>query len=147
METRLVPPKKGHSPLQFSVHVRCGQTAGCIKMPLGMEVGVGPGDIALDGDPASPQKGRSPQFSVHDYCSQTAVCIKMPIGTAVGLSQTTLSQAHVDPPPSLPPKKVGGTAPDFRPMSIVAKRLNKSRCLHFSANVGLYCSQTAGWSN
>jgi len=26
-------------------HVYCGQTAECIKMPLGMEVGLGLGDI------------------------------------------------------------------------------------------------------
>jgi len=32
--------------------------AAWIKMPLGMEVGLGPGDMVLDGDPASlPQKG------------------------------------------------------------------------------------------
>ena len=43
---------KGHSP-QFSAHVRCGQTAGWIKMPLGTEVGLVPGDFVLDGDPAS----------------------------------------------------------------------------------------------
>jgi len=34
--------------------VYCGQTAGWIKMPLGMEVGLGQGDIVLDGDPAPP---------------------------------------------------------------------------------------------
>ena len=34
--------------------VYCGQTAGRIKMPLGTEVGLGPGDILLDGDPAAP---------------------------------------------------------------------------------------------
>jgi len=34
-------------------HVRYGQTAGWIKMPLGMEVGFIPGDIVLDGDPSS----------------------------------------------------------------------------------------------
>ena len=28
-------------------------------MPLGTEVGLGPGDIVLDGDLASPQKGQS----------------------------------------------------------------------------------------
>ena len=34
------PPKKGgRAPTQFSAHLYCGQTAGCIKMPLGMEVG------------------------------------------------------------------------------------------------------------
>jgi len=28
----------------------CGQTSGWIKVPLGREVGLGPSDIALDGD-------------------------------------------------------------------------------------------------
>ena len=47
---------------QFSADVYCGQTAGWIKMPLGTEVSLGLGHIALDGDPA-PQKGaRSPIF-------------------------------------------------------------------------------------
>ena len=32
--------------------ISCGQTAGCIRMPLGTEVGLGYGDIVLDGDPA-----------------------------------------------------------------------------------------------
>jgi len=40
---------------------------GWINMKLGMEVGLGPGDIVLDGDPASFKKGRSPQFSAHVY--------------------------------------------------------------------------------
>jgi len=37
--------------------VYCGQTAGWIKMPHGMEVGLGPGGIVFDGDPAFPRKG------------------------------------------------------------------------------------------
>jgi len=39
--------------------VYCGQTVGWIKMPLGREIGLDPGDIVLDGDPAppSPPKG------------------------------------------------------------------------------------------
>ena len=49
-------------------------------MPLGMEVGLGPGHIVLDGDPALP----SPQKR--------------------------------------------GKAPNFQPMSVMAKRLNGSRC-------------------
>ena len=49
-------PNKGHIP-QFSAHVRCGQTAVWIKMPLGSEVGLGPGHIVLDEDPAPPKKG------------------------------------------------------------------------------------------
>ena len=32
--------------------VYCGQTVGWIKMPLSTEVGLGLGDIVLDGDPA-----------------------------------------------------------------------------------------------
>jgi len=37
--------------------VYCGQMAGWIKMPLCTKVGLGPGDIVLDGDPAPPRKG------------------------------------------------------------------------------------------
>ena len=41
----------------------CGQTAGWIKMPLGMDVGLGPGDFVLDGDPALPyEKGHSSPY-------------------------------------------------------------------------------------
>ena len=46
--------------------VHCGQTVGWIKMKLGMHVGLGPGHIVLDGDPAPPPpKGEaepSPNF-------------------------------------------------------------------------------------
>jgi len=38
-----------------------GQTVGWIKMKLGMQVGLGPGHIVLDGDPAPlPKKGTEP---------------------------------------------------------------------------------------
>jgi len=71
-------PKKGAGPPpQFSAHFYCGQTVGCTKMPLGMELGLSPGDFVLDGDTAPPQKGGEP--------------------------------------------------PNFRPMFIVAKRLDGSR--------------------
>jgi len=49
---------------------------------LGMEVGLGPGHIMLDGDwdlaPPPHERGHSPpQFSAHfNYCGQTAVWIK-----------------------------------------------------------------------
>jgi len=57
MGTQLRLPKKGADP-QFSAHVYCGQTAGWIKMALGMEVGLGPSYTVLDGDPAPlPHKG------------------------------------------------------------------------------------------
>ena len=46
-------PKMGQRPLpKFSAHVYCGQNGWTIKMALGMEVGLGPGHIVLDGDPA-----------------------------------------------------------------------------------------------
>ena len=44
----------------LSVHVYCGQTAGWIKMALPVEVGLGPGHIVLDGDPATLSKGAEP---------------------------------------------------------------------------------------
>jgi len=60
-------PKKGQSPPpQFSAHFYCGQMALCIKMPLGMAVGLSPGDFVLDRDPPLP-----PNFSAHvcySYC-------------------------------------------------------------------------------
>jgi len=48
-------PKREQSP-QFSAHIYCGKTAGWIKMALGMEVGLGPGHIVLDGVPASAKR-------------------------------------------------------------------------------------------
>ena len=47
---------KGHSNLHTFRHVYCGQKAGWIKMPFGTEVGLGPGHIVLDMDPAPPPK-------------------------------------------------------------------------------------------
>ena len=55
-------------PRHFSAHVCCGQTAGCIRIPLCIEVGLDPGDIVLDGDPAPfpHRKGTAArQFSAH----------------------------------------------------------------------------------
>jgi len=60
--------------------VYCGQMVGWIKMKLRAQVGLGPGHIVLDGDPAPPPpKGHCPH-------------------------------------------------PNFRPISVVAKRLDGSRC-------------------
>jgi len=75
------PPQTGAEPSpQFSAHVHCGQTTGCIKMPLAIEVGLSPGDFVLDGEPS-------------------------------------------------PLHKKGRSHPNFRPMVIVAKRLDGSRWL------------------
>ena len=42
-----LPEKGAEPPPKFSAHVYCGQTAACIKMPLGMEVGLSLGDFVL----------------------------------------------------------------------------------------------------
>jgi len=63
-----------------------GQTLEWIKMPLGTEVGLSPGNIVLNGDPATiPQKGHSSPHSFQPMSGQTAGCIKMPLGIEVGL--------------------------------------------------------------
>ena len=53
----LAPPKEGTAPTQFLAHAYWGQMAGWIKMPLGTEVNLSPGDGVLDG---SPLKGTQP---------------------------------------------------------------------------------------
>ena len=61
-------PKGAHSP-QFSDHICCGQMAGWIKMPLGMEVRFSRGDFALDGDTVPPsQKKAGAQPSIFGSC-------------------------------------------------------------------------------
>jgi len=62
----------------FVTLVYYGHTVRCIKMKLGIKVGLGPGHIVLDGD--------------------------------------------------LAPLDKSGTAPNFRPMSVMAKRLDGLRC-------------------
>jgi len=42
------PPQKGAEPPIFCTFL-LHQTAGCIKVPLGMEIGLSPGDFVLDG--------------------------------------------------------------------------------------------------
>jgi len=90
-----------------------------------MELGLSPGDSVLDGDPTPPQKegGAPPQFSAHVYCDQTAAWIKMPLGTEIYLG---LRDIVLDGDPA--PLFLNGRGPYFRPMSVVAKRLDGLRC-------------------
>jgi len=90
-------------------------------MPLGMEVGLSPGDFVLDGAQPLPKRGGARQFSAHVYCGQTAAWIKMLLGTEVGLG---LRDIVLDGDPAPPPPKGHST--------------------QFSANV--CCGQTAGWT-
>jgi len=92
--------------------VYCGPTVGWIKMKLGMQVGLGPGHIVLDGDPAPPPpKGHSPQFLAQICCGQMAGWIKIPLGMEVGLDLGDFV-LHRDPAPL--PKK-GAEPPNFGP--------------------------------
>ena len=50
------PPLKGHSPPQFSVNIRCGETTGWTNVALGMEVGLGLGDFVFDGTQLRPEQ-------------------------------------------------------------------------------------------
>ena len=84
-------PQRGTAP-HFSAHFYYGQTAGCIKMPLGVEVGLSPWDFVLDGDPAPPpQKGADRRPPIFGPCLlwPNGWWIKMPLGTEVGLGPGT----------------------------------------------------------
>jgi len=54
------------------------------------------------------------------YCGQMVGWIKMPLGTMLGLGP---AHTVLDGQPVPPPKR-GIASPNFRPMSIVAKRLD-----------------------
>ena len=86
-----------------------------------MEVGLGPGLIVLDGDPAPHQKiGAQSPFSAHVFCGQTAGWIKMSLVREIDVGPRDIV---LDGDPAPPPKK--GHSPQF------------------SAHV--CCGQTAGW--
>jgi len=87
--------------------------AAWIKIPLGMEVGLGPGVFALDVDPAPlPQKGDGspPQFSAHVHCIKTAGWIKMALGVEVGLGP---GHIVLDGVPASLPRKRGRSPPQI----------------------------------
>jgi len=87
-------------------------------MPLGMEVGLSPGDFVFDGDPAPP-----PKNSAHVYCGQTAGWMALGMEAGVNPGDFVLDG---DPEPL--PKKGADPLSNFRPISIMAKRLDASRC-------------------
>jgi len=90
-----------------------------------MIVGLDPSDIVLDGDLApSPKWAALPQFTAYVYCGQTAAWIKMPLGMEISLGSDHIV---LDGDPAPPPQK-GAQLPNFRPMFVVAKQLDGSRC-------------------
>ena len=98
--------------------------AAWIKISLGTELGLGPGNFVLDGDPAPPpQRGTDPsQFSAHICCGQMAAWIKMSLGMELGLGPGNFV-LHGEPAP--PSTKGGRATPIFRPMFIAAKLLDE----------------------
>jgi len=70
----------------------CGQTAGWMKMPLGIEVDLGPGHIVLDGVPAPHERGTAAPPPLSGPCllwpwspiSATAVLFFIPSCIAEG---------------------------------------------------------------
>jgi len=128
-------------PSQFSAHFYCGQTATCITMPLGIEVGLSPGDF--DGDPAP-----APKLSVYvyySYCTHPVNVLTTKLGIKIVLKRiptqrsvaflqlwpngwmdqdATWYRGRPRPRPHCVRWGPSGDAapPHFRPMPIVAKR-------------------------
>jgi len=91
-------------------------------MPLGTEAGFCPGDFVFDGDPTLPRERAQtpPNFwpmSIVAKQLDGSRC-HLVVGTLVNLGPGDIVLDWV----AAPPKR--GTAPSFRFMSIVAKRLN-----------------------
>ena len=104
-------------------------------MALGIKVGLGQSHIVLDGNPAPlPRKGQSPQLSAHFYGGQATACIKMPLGVEVGLSSGDFVLDGYQLPPS--PNRGRSPLPNFRPISIMAKRLGAFK-MQLGVEIGL----------
>ena len=111
--------------LSSVTRVYCGQSVGRIKMKLGVQVGLGPGHIVLDGDLAPlPQRGTaSPIFG--PYLLRPNGCMDQDATWYGARSQPR--RLCVRWGPALPSPKRGRSPPNFRPMFIVAKQLDGSR--------------------
>ena len=89
-------------------------------MPIGMEVGLSPGDFVLDGDPAPPKRAQpSPIFGIcllwsNGWIDQDATWY----GGRPRPRRLCVRWGPIPPPQ----KKRGHRPHSFRPMSIVAKR-------------------------
>ena len=101
----------------------CGQTVGWIKMKLGMEVGLGPGHIVLDGTKLLLPKGAQPP--------SLGPCLLWPNGWMDQDATWCGGRPQPSPhcvrwgPSSHSPK--GCSLPNFRPISVVAKWLDRLR--------------------
>jgi len=119
MGTQLPTPKREQSPSPILVPFLLSPNGWHIKMPLGMEVGLSPGDFVLDGDPAPPQKGvELPIFGP---------CLLWPNG----MMDQDATRYRGSPQPRRHCVRWGPNSPSPKPVR------------QFSAHV--CCGQTAGW--
>ena len=96
-----------------------------IKMTLGMEVRLSPGDFVLDGDPAPPQKGgEAPNFRPISIVAKRLDGSRWHLAWRWALIQATLYWMETQ----LPFPKKGAEPRNFRPISVVVKRLDAPRC-------------------
>jgi len=114
------PPKKNGAQHPKFWPMYCGQTAAWIKMPRPTPV---PSATLCYMETQIPLKrGTSvPKFPAHVCCDQTAGWIKMPLDIEAGLGPGHIVLDGTNPKGAQP-------APQFRPMSVVAKRMDGSKC-------------------
>jgi len=104
-------------------------------MPLGAEVGLGPGHIVLDGTQLQPRKRAQkpplgPLFAPSlNFRPRYIVAKRLYEPRCHLVRRSDLAQASLRWGPSSPPKKEAAEPlPNFRHMSVVAKELDGSRC-------------------
>jgi len=125
MGTQLPSSKRATAATNFQP-MYCGQTAGWIKIPLATEVGLGPGDIALDGYPAPHPKGcttlnfRPCLLWSNGWMDQDGTWYGGQPRPRPHCARWRLSSPCPEKGPQPPPS-------NFQPMSVVAKRLDRLR--------------------
>ena len=125
------PALKGHSPPPQIFGPYLLRPNGCMDQDLTWYgARLQPRRLCVRWGPRSPLAkrggGRAPKFSAHVYCGQTAGWMKLVLGTTeVGLSP---GDFVLDEDPVPFPKRGRSPLPNFRPISVVAKRLHASKC-------------------
>jgi len=108
--------------------VHCSQTAGRIKMKLGTQVGLDPRHIVLDGDPAPPPPKGGGARQIFGPCLLWPNGWMDQDGTWHGRRPQPWRLCVRWGPSPPPPEGSGAPLPNFRPISIVTKRLDAPRC-------------------
>jgi len=125
-----LPPKKGGTAPNFRPMSIVVKTVGWIKMPFGMELGLGPGYIVLDSfTPQQPPILDPCLFWSNGWMDQAATWYE-------GRPRSRAHSVIWGPATSPPTTKRG--LPNFRPMSIVAKRSPISATAEHMLHLGLY---------